>query len=158
MKTASVFLWLLMFSVSGAFAAETIATWKVRPFFARRLGQVVPPPAFIATTAPMPEGAEVKIKVIECPKNARLRIHDFLGGPVFATGFKEYTDLAAGKTLIYKLNKQKTIAITVRIDDQDGTCKVIERKDGYDILRYSLGANGDFAIEVQVVGKQAGDG
>jgi len=133
--------------------AENIARWQEKPFFARRLGQKVPPAAFYATTTPMPEGAVVKIKVVECPKNAKLRIHDFIGGPVFSTGFKEFTDLTAGQDLTYKLNKKKTLGITTVVDKENGTCAGLEHKDGYDVLKYSFGNLGNVIIEVKVADK-----
>ena len=134
-------------------AAETIAKWEERPFFPRKPGAKVPPPAFFATTKAMPAGAEVRIKVVQCPKGATLEIHRFLGGPVFSAGSTKYTDLPANKALLHKLDKEMKVGITASTGGVQGRCKSIDRKDGYDVLSYSFDKLADVVIEVEVVGK-----
>ena len=120
--------------VVGAVASddETIAKWEERPFFARKAGQKVPPPAFFATTKAMPAGAEVRIKVAQCPKDVTLDIHRFLGGPVYSVGAKKYAELSANKTLTHTLEKEMKVAITANAGGEQGRCKGIKREDGYE--------------------------
>ena len=134
-------------------AAKTIAKWEEKPFFARKAGQVVPPPAFFATTEEMPAGAEVRIKIVQCPKDAVLHVHRFIGGPVFSTGSKDYTDLSKGKTIVYKLDKAMKVGVTTSVGRQEGRCKSIDRKEGYDVLKYAFDKLEDMVVKVVVVGK-----
>src|SRR5437016_5877291 len=98
MRRIPVLLLALAFAWLAAYAAPA-ARWEERPFFARRPRQPVPPPQYYATTAEVPAGAEVRVKVVSCPKKAGLDLHDFIGGPVFARGVpKSFTDLEAGQT------------------------------------------------------------
>jgi hypothetical protein len=136
-----------------ASADETIAKWEERPFLARKAGQKVLPPAFFATTKAMPGGAEVRIKVVQCPKDATLEVHRFLGGPVFSAGSTKFTDLAAKKTVTHKLDKEIKVAITTSVGGEQGRCKSVDRKDGHDVLTYSFDKLGDMVIEVAVVAK-----
>jgi len=136
-----------------AAAAETTATWEAQPFFARKAGQQVPPPAFFATTEALPAGAEVRIKVVECPQGVCLDVHWFLGGPVFTAGSEEYAFLTAGKMISHKLANEMRVAITASLGDEHGRCQDIVRKDGHDVLRYSFDKLGDLVIEVTVTGK-----
>lgn len=101
----------------------------------------------------MPAGAVVRIKIVQCPKDAVLHVHRFIGGPVFSAGSKEYTDLSKGKTVVYKLEKAMKVGVTTSVGRQQGRCKSIDRKEGYDVLKYSFGKLGDVVIEVAVVGK-----
>jgi len=142
---------LLVFSAGGA--ADTTARWDEKPFFPRRPGEKVPPPAFFATTRAVPAGAEVRIKVVRCPRDATLEVHRFIGGPVFSTGGTKYADLSADKTLTHKLDRETTVGITTGVGGERGRCKSVERKDGYDVLTYSFGDLGDMVLEVEVVGK-----
>ena len=134
-------------------AAQTIARWEERPFFARRAGQKVPPPAYFATTTAMPAGAKVRIKVVQCPKDATLQVHRFIGGPVFSVGSTGYAGLSAGKTITHKLDREMKVAITTSVGSEQGRCKGIDRKDGYDVLKYSFDKLGDMVLEVEVIGK-----
>jgi hypothetical protein len=52
-------------------------------------------PLPILLTAALPASTEVTVKVIDCPKKAAVRIHDFVVGTVFSRGYKEFDDLAA---------------------------------------------------------------
>jgi hypothetical protein len=133
-------------------AAETTAKWEERPFLPRKPGQKVAPPAFFATTKVMPAGAEVKIKVVQCPKDASLDVHRFLGGPVFSAGSTKYAGLAAKKRLTHQLNKEMKVGITTSVGSEQGRCKSIDRKEGYDVLTYSFDKLADLIIEVEVVG------
>src|SRR5262245_44228565 len=112
MRTVLGAMLTLVFCSAGADAGDSAAMWEMRPFFARKAGQPVPPPQFYATTAEMPEGTVVTIKVIECPKNTTVNVHNFLGGPVFATGSKGYPGLAAGQTVTHKMDKKTKIGLT----------------------------------------------
>jgi hypothetical protein len=153
MRPALVILAALALPSLQAHAAGAAVKWEERPFFARRLGTPVPPPAFYATTAALPGGTEVTVKVLKSPKKAALRIHDFLGGPVFARGYKEFDDLAAGKVLTYRVVKDMKVGLTTRLGDQDGTCKGLEQKGATAVLKYSFGARGEVTLEVKVVEK-----
>jgi hypothetical protein len=153
MRPALVLISVLAFCCGSGHAAATIARWEIRPFFPRRGLQKVPPPQYYATTAEMPAGAQVRIKVVQCPKNASLDLRDFIGGPVFSRGIvKAFADLAVGQVLTCKLDKKTKIAITTKVGDEAGTCKELERKEGYDVLKYSFGDLGELVIEVEVVG------
>jgi hypothetical protein len=137
---------------AGVLAGETIAKWEERPFFARRPGQTVPPPQHFATTQEMPEGAEVRIKVLQCPKNGNLDVNQFFGGPTFADGYKGFADLKPDQVLTCKLDKKMKISITTRIGAGGfATCKGVQQKDGRDILTYSAGDKMEFVLEVEVV-------
>jgi len=45
------------------------------------------------------------------------------------------------------------VAITTSVGSEQGRCKTIDRKDGYDVLKYSFGKLGDMVLEVEVMGK-----
>jgi hypothetical protein len=141
----------LVVAVRGA--ADKTARWEERPFIPRKAGQKVSPPAFFATTKALPAGTEVKIKVVQCPKDATLEVHRFIGGPVFSTGGKKYADLSADKTLTYKVDKEMKVGITTGVGGAQGRCKSVERKDGPDVLTYSFDKVGDLVLKVEVVGK-----
>jgi hypothetical protein len=134
-------------------AAQTIARWEEQPFIPRKPGEKVPPPAFFATTKAMPAGAEVRIKVVQCPKDAALEVQRFIGGPVFSTGRTSYAELSANKIVTHKVDKEMRVAITTSVSGERGRCKSIDRKDGYDVLTYSFDKLGEMIIEVEVVGK-----
>jgi hypothetical protein len=153
MRAVIAIIWV-GFAVSAVgSAAQTIAKWEEQPFFARKPGEKVPPPAFFATTKALPAGAEVRIKVVQCPKDALLEVHRFIGGPVFSTASKSYADLSTNETVTHKLDKEMRVAITTSVNGERGRCKGIDRKDGYDVLTYSFDKLGDLVIEVDVVGK-----
>jgi hypothetical protein len=152
MRVALAVICVCAFVGAEVVAAETIAKWVERPFFARRPGQTVPPPAYFATTEEMPAGAEVRIKVVQCPKNGNLDVSRFFGGPTFAAGYKGFADLKPGQELTCTLDKMMKISITTRIGaDNFATCKEVQRKDGYDILKYSAGEKEEFVLQVEVV-------
>ena len=136
-------------SSAGAHAGDSAATWEVRPFFARKAGQPVPPPQFYATTVEVPEGAVVTVKVVECPKKTTVTVHHFLGGPVFATGGKGYAGLAAGQTVTHKLDRKTKVGLTASTGAGPGTCKELKRKDGRDTITWACG-DGDVVVEVEV--------
>jgi hypothetical protein len=150
MKTVLLLTPLLALSHVAACAADSITQFEERPFFARRLGRVVPPPQFYATKAAVPAGAEVRIKVVRAPDKARIDFHHFLGGPVFSKGVvKSFSDLATERVLTFKTNKEMKIGVTAKIGDEAATCKGLERKDGKDVLKYAAGKQ-EVVVEVEV--------
>ena len=158
MRPGLVLISVLGFFCAGGYGTASAAHWEERPFFPRRPHQKVPPPQYYATSAELPAGAEVRIKIVKCPKRADLSIHDFLGGPVFSKGIvKEFSDLKADQVLTFKLEKTMKVGITTRAGEGDsketGTCAGLEEKDGHDVMKYSFGDVGDLVIEVEVVGE-----
>jgi hypothetical protein len=138
---------------SAAACADSIAKFEERPFFARRPGTVVPPPQFYASTEEVLAGAEVRVKVVQCPDKAGIDFHHFIGGPVFSTGVvKSFTDLTADQSLSFKLDDKMRIGVTAKIGGEAATCKEVERKDGKDVMKYAVGDQ-ELVVEVEVVGK-----
>jgi hypothetical protein len=154
--TRAVVLVVLLVSGAVASAADSIVTFQVQPFIPRRVGEKVPPPIWYGSNEAVPAGADVQIKVVQCPKETRLYVHQWRGGPVPIAASSELADLTAGKTLSHKA--EKTIRLVFegtvggeRPKGMSGQCKEAKRQDGRDVLTWSFGDKGDLVVEVRIV-------
>jgi hypothetical protein len=154
MKTAiRLGLALAVFQVVADVSAADPVRWEERPFFARRVGQPVPPPQYYATTEEWPAGTELRIRVVRCPKKASVVLRQFLGGPVFSKGVvKDFPDLAVDQVLSCKLDEKMKVGVTTSIGGAPGTCGGLEQKDGKATMKYGTGDQ-EMVLEVEIVGK-----
>ncbi len=144
---------LLVLPQVAALAADAPARWEERPFFARRPGQIVPPPQYYATTEVLPAGTEVRIQVVRCPEKAAVAVRHFIGGPVFSTGVvKAFSGLEAGQALACTLGDKMKVGVTASVGGEPAACKGLERKDGADLLKYAVGDQ-ELVLEVEIVRK-----
>ena len=134
--------------------ADSITTWAVQPFLPRKAlppGEK-PPPRWYVSVKEVPAGAEVQIKVVQCPKGARLFLHNWRGGPVPIASSNEFTDLTPGKTVTHKADKMTRLMLEARMGGEGlGLCKDLKRKDGGDLITWSIDEKDEVTVEVLVV-------
>src|SRR5579884_3077656 len=148
---------VLLVSAAGVPAADSVTGWAVQPFVPRRPpppGQKPPPPQWYVSTDEVPAGAVLRIKVVRCPKDARVAVHQWRGGPVPIASTQTFADLAAGKELTYKADKKARLMLDAGVGDPGGgtpgQCKEVKRQGGRDLVTWSCGDLGDVVIEAEV--------
>jgi hypothetical protein len=146
---------VLLGGTAAVSAADSIVTFQVQPFIARKAGEKLPPPIWYGSSEAVPAGAAVQIKVVQCPRDVRLYVHQWRGGPVPIAGTSELAELTAGKTVTHKPEKPFRLVLETSVGERGkgmaGQCKEAKRQDGHDVLTWSFGDKGDLVVEVLVV-------